>query len=115
MFPLKTSPYVKFEKDSILKTEKNSINLFGYLKIEKPNNNLLVIDAKEDYNTSQTYLFDFNNISFNSFHFYTRVYKNYYDFTCLKFVISNNKLTLFTKNDNRYEFGKISKVFNKVN
>jgi hypothetical protein len=113
--PLKIKSFVKLEKDSILKTEKSSIRLLNYLIIEKPKNNILIIDSKEDWNTSQSYLFDFSYIPFNSFHFYTRVYSTYYDFTGLKFIISNHSRIRLIKDEiNRYEFNKISSIYNEI-
>jgi hypothetical protein len=115
LIPIKIKSYVTLKRDSIIKTEKNTIRLFNYLIIEKPKNNKLIINSITDCNTSDSYFFDLNEIQYNCFHFYTRVYSNYYDFTGLKFIISNDSLIRYSKNENRYKFGKISNVYNKKN
>ena len=115
LVPLKIIQIVKLENQTILKTDNGSITLLNYITIEKPKNNILIINSIADLNTSDSYLFNLNKIPFSSFHFYTRVYRTYYDFTGLKFEISNSSIIRLTKDDNRYKFEKISNVFNKVN
>lgn len=80
--------FKKLEKDSVVRTENDDIRLFHYLIIKKPAGNKLLIMATEDHQLSKSYFFDLEKIPFSAFHFYTRVYSNYYDFTGLKFQIS---------------------------
>ena len=84
LVPLKIIQIVKLENQTILKTDNGSITLLNYITIEKPKNNILIINSIADLNTSDSYLFNLNKIPFSSFHFYTRVYRTYY------FMFSSN-------------------------
>jgi hypothetical protein len=81
--------FKKLEKDSIVHTDNDNIRLFHYLIIKKPAGNKLLIMATEDHQLSKSYFFDLEKVPFSTFHFYTRVYSNYYDLTGLKFIISS--------------------------
>ena len=102
---------IKFgENLGTIKTERETISLSQYLLIEKPESNKLVI--VDNKNKSNSYFFDLDKFSFRSFHFYTRAYWSYYDFTGLKFANSNDSIKLTDDNRlNRYEHSIIRKVF----
>jgi hypothetical protein len=110
---IKINSFVKLKNDSILKTEKSEIRLFHYIVVKKPKNNKLIIIPATDGNISESYFFDFDKIPYNSFHFYTRVYSSYYDFTGLKFIILKDSIKRFFENDNRYKHGEISNTFDR--
>ncbi|CAM3706074.1 hypothetical protein [Sphingobacterium prati] len=95
-----------------IETAKDKIPLHQYLVIEKPRSNkLLIIDSLQ---TQESYFFDFDHIPFRSFHFYTRSYWSYYDFTGLTFVRTDKKLKLIDKNRlGRYKHSIINSIFLK--
>ncbi|GAA4181195.1 hypothetical protein [Sphingobacterium ginsenosidimutans] len=95
-----------------IKTENDQIPLYQYLIIEKPKSNkLLIIDSM---NTAHSYYFDFDHIPFRSFHFFTRAYWSYYDFTGLTFVLADNRLKLTENNRlGRYLHSNINLTFLK--
>ncbi|MBE9600010.1 hypothetical protein [Pedobacter sp. MC2016-24] len=104
--------FKRLEKDSILYTEKDNIRLFHYIEIKKPENNKLLIMAIEDHHRSQSYFFDLEKIPFTSFHFYTRVYSTYYDFTGLKFLMTKQGLKKIKQiGDPRYRHGLLNIPF----
>ncbi|QIH34947.1 hypothetical protein [Sphingobacterium sp. DR205] len=91
---------------------KDKIPLHQYLLIEKPQSNkLLIIDSLQ---AQKSYFFDFDHIPFRSFHFYTRAYWSYYDFTGLTFVRTDKKLKLIDKNRlGRYQHSAMDLIFLK--
>ncbi|WP_104381106.1 hypothetical protein [Sphingobacterium sp. HMA12] len=95
-----------------IETTKDRIPLHQYLVIEKPRSNkLLIIDSLQ---THESYFFDFDHILFRSFHFYTRAYWSYYDFTGLTFVRTNMNLKLIDKNKlGRYQHSAMDLIFLK--
>ncbi|MFD2970221.1 hypothetical protein ACFS7Y_22710 [Sphingobacterium bambusae] len=100
------------ESPKYLKAEKDTLLLFKYALVTKPKSNKLLIVDKENPNNS--YFFDLDKTPSSSFHFYTRAYWSYYDFTGLKFKMSSNSLQLIDEGRlNRYEHSVINKVFEK--
>lgn len=99
--PLKINERKKMEKEGWIKTKNDNIILLHYLMIEKPVNNQLLITGSR----GESFFFDFNKIPYSSFHFFTRVYGNFSDFTMLKFHKTDKTLKrIINPNDKRYEF-----------
>lgn len=93
----------KIEETKLVKTQNDNFFLFHYLIIEKPANNQLLITGSRD----ESFLFDFNKIPYRSFHFFTRVYGNFLDFTGLKFQKTDKTLRRIKDvDDKRYEFSQ---------
>jgi hypothetical protein len=95
-----------------IKTENDNIPLYKYLIIERPKSNkLIIVDSLE---TQNSFFFDLDHIPSRSFHFYTRAYWSYYDFTGLTFVQTKNKLKLIERNRlGRYQHSTINLEFRK--
>lgn len=101
--PLKIIERRKMEEEKLIKTKNDNFFLFHYLIIEKPKNNQLLITGSRD----ESFLFDFNKIPYRSFHFFTRVYGNFMDFTGIKFQKTNKTLKRIKDvDDKRYEFSQ---------
>lgn len=99
--PLKITERKKMEEEGWIKTKNDNIILLHYLIIEKPANNQLLITGSR----GESFFFDFNKIPYSSFHFFTRVYWSFSDFTMLKFHKTDKTLKRITNpNDKRYEF-----------
>lgn len=93
----------KIEEPKLVKTQNDNFFLFHYLIIEKPANNQLLITGSRD----ESFLFDFNKIHYRSFHFFTRVYGNFLDFTGLRFQKTDKTLRRIKDvDDKRYEFSQ---------
>ncbi|WDF45834.1 hypothetical protein PQ459_13100 [Chryseobacterium sp. KACC 21268] len=98
--PLKITERKKMEEDGWIKTKNDDIILLHYLRIEKPANNQLLITGSR----GESFLFDFNKIPYSSFHFFTRAYWSFSDFTMLKFLKTDKTLKrIINPNDKRYE------------
>lgn len=101
--PLKIIERKKIEDPKLVKTQKDNFFLFHYLIIEKHANNQLLITGSRD----ESFLFDFNKIPYRSFHFFTRVYGNFLDFTGLRFQKTDKTLRRIKNvDDKRYEFSQ---------
>lgn len=99
--PLKIIERRKMEEEKLIKTKNDNFFLFHYLIIEKSKNNQLLITGSRD----ESFLFDFNKIPYSTFHFFTRVYLGFADFTGLKFQKTDETLKrILDSNDKRYEF-----------
>lgn len=99
--PLKITERKEMEESQLVTTKNGNFFLFHYLIIEKPANNQLLITGVR----SESFLFDFNKIPYSTFHFFTRVYWGFSDFTMLKFHKTDKTLKrIITPNDKRYEF-----------
>ncbi|MCZ4244121.1 hypothetical protein [Pedobacter punctiformis] len=108
--PLKIKSRLKLTGEKSIQTKNNQIPLFHYLLIERPLSKKLLIISSKDNITSESYLFDFDKIPYNSFHFFTRVYNNYYDFTGVKFKITPEGIQMIEqKNDLRYRSNSVIK------
>ena len=107
---LKIKEYKTLENIERIAAKNDSIPLIHYLLIEKPSNNkLLLLNGEND---GRSYYFDLDRIPFRSFHFYTRAYWGYYDFTGLKFVKNGAKLQLIEDNRlNRFRYSILEKTF----
>jgi len=93
----------KLEEPKLIETKNDNFFLFHYLIIEKPANNQLIITGER----GESFYFDLNKIPYSIFHFFTRVYGNYFDFTGLKFVKNGKGLKLIkSKTENRYHYNK---------
>jgi hypothetical protein len=100
---LKITERRKLEEEKLIKTKKDNFFLFNYLIIEKPVNNQLLITGSGN----ESFLFDFNKIPYQSFHFSTIVYGNFLDCTGLKFQKTDKHLKrIKNPNDKRYEFSQ---------
>lgn len=101
--PLKIIEKKVIENAKMIKTQNDNFFLFHYLIIEKPKNNQLLITGSRD----ESFLFDFNKIPYRSFHFFTRVYGNFMDFTGIKFQKTDKTLKRIKDvDDKRYEFSQ---------
>lgn len=99
--PLKIIEKEVIENPKMIKTKNDNIFLFHYLIIEKPKNNQLLITGSR----GESFLFDFNKIPYSSFHFFTRAYWSFSDFTMLKFLKTGKTFKrIINQNDKRYEF-----------
>ena len=99
--PLKIIERKEMEESKLVTTKNGNFFLFHYLIIEKPANNQLLITGVR----SESFLFDFNKIPYSIFHFFTRVYWGFADFTGLKFQKTDETLKrILDPNDKRYEF-----------
>lgn len=98
--PLKITERRKLEEEGWIKTKNDDIILLHYLMIEKPANNQLLITGSR----GESFLFDFNKIPYSPFHFFTRAYWSFSDFTMLKFLKTDKTLKrIINPNDKRYE------------
>lgn len=101
--PLKIIERRKMEEEKLIKTQNDNFFLYHYLITEKPANNQLLITGSRD----ESFLFDFNKIPYRSFHFFTRVYGNFMDFTGIKFQKTDKILKrIIEVDDKRYEFSQ---------
>ena len=101
--PLKIIERHKMEEEKLIETKNDNFFLFHYLITEKPANNQLLITGSRD----ESFLFDFNKIPYSSFHFFTRVYGNFMDFTGIKFQKTDKILKrIIEVDDKRYEFSQ---------
>lgn len=93
----------ELKESKLVTTKDGNFFLFHYLIIEKPSNNQLLITGLR----SESFLFDFNKIPYSSFHFFTRVYWSFADFTGLKFQKTDETLKRIKDvDDKRYEFSQ---------
>ncbi|UQB69229.1 hypothetical protein [Epilithonimonas zeae] len=93
----------KLEEPKLIETKNDNFFLFHYLIIEKPANNQLIITGER----GESFYFDLNKIPYSAFHFFTRAYGNYFDFTGLKFIKNEKGLKLIkSKTDNRYQLNQ---------
>lgn len=101
--PVKIIERRKLAEQKSVKTKNDNFFLIHYLVIEKPANNQLLIISPKTNPTSESFLFDLNKIPYRSFHFFTRAYWRYYDFTGVKFKITAKGLKKISEpNDKRY-------------
>ena len=99
--PLKIIERKEMEESKLVTTKNGNFFLFHYLIIEKPANNQLLITGSR----GESFFFDFNKIPYSSFHFFTRIYWGFSDFTMLKFHKTDKTLKrIINPNDKRYEF-----------
>ena len=99
--PLKIIERKELEESQLVTTKDGNFFLFHYLTIEKPANNQLLITGSR----GESFFFDFNKIPYSTFHFFTRVYWSFADFTMLKFHKTDKTLKrIINPNDKRYEF-----------
>lgn len=98
--PIKIVERKEIDEPKLIQTKNSNFFLFHYLIIEKPKNNQLLITGARD----ESFLFDFDKISYRSFHFYTRVYGNFMDLTGIKFKKTDKTLKrIQSTNDKRYQ------------
>lgn len=98
--PIKIIERKELDESKSIKTKTSNFFLFHYLIIEKPKNNQLLITGSRD----ESFLFDFNKIPYQSFHFYTRVYWGFMDFTGIKFQKTDKTLKrIQSADDKRYQ------------
>ena len=101
--PLKIIERKHMEEQKTIKTKKDDIFLFHYIIVERPINNKLLITNSKTGPKSESFMFDLNKIPYDSFHFFTRIYWSYYDFTGVKFKRTSKGLKKISEpEDNRY-------------
>lgn len=101
--PLKILERRKMDQEKLIKTKNDNFFLFHYLIIEKPANNQLLITGAR----SESFRFDFNKIPYSTFHFFTRVYWNFSDFTGFKFYKTEKAMKrIISQNDKRREYSQ---------
>lgn len=114
MYPLKIKEYKILDNNDWLIYENDATPLIHYLLIEKPCSNKLLLLNPINEEKNESFYFDLERITYQSFHFFTRAYWSYQDFTGLKFVISGNALKLIDDNRlNRYMNSIIENAFIK--
>lgn len=100
---LKTFEKKELEEPKLIETKYDKFFLSHYLIIEKPANNQLIITDER----GESLYFDLTRIPYPTFHFFTRVYGNYIDFTGLKFIKNEKGLKLIKSGtDNRYRLNQ---------
>lgn len=101
--PLKIFERKELETPININTDQDHFFLFHYITVEKPAHHQLIITTDQLSSNSMSYLFDLSKIPSQVFHFYTRAYASYRDFTGLRFKKTKNILRKVNDaNDQRY-------------